>query len=458
MNLVGARGAAAQLARLLDRGPSSDSGPLSHAAVLAARLRLVGTALDTEMVPRAEFRDALRTRLVAVATVQPPAVRPAATRTPAVRPAATRASAAWSAAVSWRASPRASSVLAGALASVVAVSGVAVAGSQSLPGDPFYGVKRTVEAFQLRSADGDVEKGTRHLDLAATRLREVRGLTLGRDAVHAGPQLGPSAVSAGILLRSSVQPLAADDALSAPVAERVRDTLTAMDSETRDGTALLTGAYRSTRAPEPLRALTRFAVRQSEGLSQLIPALPPVTQQRARVSLALLSGVTEDANELLGIGSCGLVCQPPQIASELPSGPEQPPTAPFCGCEQPAPAPQTSATPPSEAPEPAPQPHPRPTHSASPEPSPAPSPPAPSSRPLLPPPPPLPVPIPSLPLPAPLPTPTLPPLPVGLPSPESVLPGPTLLPGMTAGRAPSTPEPEPLPEPLPQPQPGTARP
>ncbi|MEX2290778.1 MAG: DUF5667 domain-containing protein [Mycobacteriales bacterium] len=442
MNLVGSRGAAAQLARLLDRGPSSGSGALARAAALAVRLRLVGTALDTDVIPRAEFRDALRMRLVAVATVQ----------APAARPFGARSSDAWSAAVSWRASSRASSVLAGALASVVAVSGVAVAGSQSLPGDPFYGVKRTVEALQLRSADGDIEKGTRHLDLAATRLREVRGLALGRDAVHAGPQLGPSAVSAGILLRSSVQPLAADDALNAPVADRVRDTLAAMDVETRDGTTLLTGAYRSSRAPEPLRALTRFAVRQSEGLSQLIPALPPVTQERARVSLALLSGVTEGANELLGIGSCGTVCAPPQVVPNLPPG-SMKPADPPCGCEQPAPVPQTSASPPSEAPEPAPQPRPRPTRSASPEPSPKPSP-APSSRPLLPPLPPLPAPVPSLPLPTPLPTLTAPPLPVVPPTVESVLPGLSVLPGMTAGRAPSTPEPEPLP----QPQPGTSRP
>ncbi|MCW2679276.1 MAG: hypothetical protein JWM62_677, partial [Frankiales bacterium] len=315
-----ARGAA-DFARALDGGTA---GALPGLA-LAARLRTVGGSLDQAVVPRAEFREALRLRLMAVATVQ------------AAAPATT---APLASAVSWR--RRAGAVAAGAMASVVAVSGVAVAGSQSLPGDPFYGVKKTAEAFQLRTADGDVGKGVQHLEFAATRLREVRGLTLGRDAAHAGPDLGPSSTAAGITLRSASQPLAAGEALSADVIDRVKQTLAAMDEQTREGSALLNDAYRDSRATEPLRVLSTFADRQTAGLEELLPALPPTTQDRARISLALLTGVTESTDELLAIGTCAEGCDPSAAAPTLPSSPGT--TTPGgseapCECAAPAPAP-----------------------------------------------------------------------------------------------------------------------
>src|SRR5687768_12953144 len=158
MSPFGNRGAA-EFARLLEAGTPAGS-PAAPGLALVAQLRSAGAALDAGIAPRPEFRSALRTRLPAVATVQ--AAQAAAPAEPAR---------ALPTAVSWR--RRGSAVAAGAMASVVAVSGVAVAGSQSLPGDPFYGVKRTTEALQLQMADGEVEKGTRHLDFAASRLREV---------------------------------------------------------------------------------------------------------------------------------------------------------------------------------------------------------------------------------------------------------------------------------------------
>jgi len=156
-----------------------------------AAVEAAGGQLAAGIVPRERFRAELRTRLMAVAAVQAAAAAPAAPSTTA-------------AAVSWRSAGRAGGVAAGATASVVAITGVAVAGSQSLPGDPFYGVKRQVEAFSLRTADGHVERGTRHLDHAATRLREVGGLVLGRAALTVATStlvatgVGPAA---GVLLR-----------------------------------------------------------------------------------------------------------------------------------------------------------------------------------------------------------------------------------------------------------------
>ena len=437
MSVLGSRGAAGDLARALDAVAADGSPELA----LAARLRSTGADLDAVVLPRAEFKDALRMRLMAVAAVQAATPEPAAVRAP-VR--------ALQAAVSWRS--RAGAVAAGAMASVVAVSGVAVAGSQSLPGDPFYGVKRTTEAFQLRIADGDVERGTRHLDVAATRLREVRGLTLGRDAVDAGPRLGPSAMAGGITLRSAAQPLADGAALSAEVAERVRETLGDMDDQVRQGTTLLTGAYRSSRTPEPLRALSRFATRQTAGLEELLPALPPATQSRARASLALLTDVEEQADELLGIGTCGVACDPSQAAPSLPGAPSArtgSTSGSDCDCAAPAPAPQPSAAPPSpesapQASSPAPQPEPQPTATTSPRPSPSPSPtPSPTPTPTGT----LPVPLPTLPVPVPT-------LPVPLPTPALTAPAvlepvTSALPGINGSSSRQEPA-EPAGTPLPQ--------
>lgn len=443
MTGFGTRRAAEEFARLLEGRASVGSGASLAGVATAGRLRNAGMDLEGAVAPRPEFRDALRMRLVAVATVQP-VTAGAGTVAPSARLAVARA-----VRTSTRTSSRASAVAAGALASVLTVSGVAVAGSQSLPGDPFYDVKRGVEALQLRAADGEVERGTRHLDFAATRLREVRGLALGRDAADAGPVLGPSAVSAGITLSSSAPTLAGGDALSAQVAERLRETLAEMDQQTRDGTALLTRAYRTSQAPEPLRALTRFAVRQSQGLSQLIPALPPVTQSRARLSLSLLSGVTVEANELLGIGTCGAACDPYQTAPVLPDSSDGQLPAELgdvpCDCgPQPAPRPQTSAAPPEyDQPEPPRQSAPQRTDDSSPQPSPAaPSPaPSPGSGPL-----PLPVPPPSLP--TPIPTLTLPAAPPAAPAPAAGTESPVV----TTSRVSSVPTPQPQPAPTPQPQ------
>lgn len=440
MNPFGTRGAA-DFARALDGGTA---GTLPGLA-LAARLRTVGACVDEAVAPRAEFRDALRMRLMAVATVQANAPQVAAAEL--------------ASAVSWR--RRTGVAAAGAMASVVAVSGVAVAGSQSLPGDPFYGVKKTAEAFQLRTADGDVEKGTQHLEFAATRLREIRGLTLGRDAADAGPELGPAAMDGGITLRSATQPLAGGQALSAGVAERVKQTLAEMDAQTRAGSALLTDAYRESRASEPLRVLSTFAGRQAAGLQQLLPALPPRTQDRARISLALLTGVAESTDELLAMGACSQGCDPaaaptqPATPGSSTSGSTSGSTEAPCECVTPAPAPAPGPSAPAND-EPADgtngEPAEEPTEEPTTAPGPAPSSPAPSPSPspsggLPAPVPSLPVPVPSLPVP--VPTLTLAPL---EPTVEQALPG-------AGGNLSSDSDPAPaVPVPLPQPAPLPPRP
>jgi hypothetical protein len=398
MNPLGTRARSEELARLLDSGAAA-AGPAASYVAVAARLRTAGADLAPAVAPRAEFRAALRTRLVAVASVQ------AANAQTAAAPSRSKA---LDSAVSWSQSRRAQrgiGVAAGAMASVVAVAGVAVAGSQSLPGDPFYGVKRGTEALELRTTDGTVAKGSKHLEFAAERLKEVRALSLGRDAALGGSPTGPVAASA----------------FGGSTSDNVRQALADMDDETRTGSELLTSAYRSSNDEAPLQILSSFASRQSRDLQKLLPSLPTSVRNDAEQSLALVSGVAADTSKLLAVGVCTGQCNPTQAAPSLPpsSGGPKPAPAPTattdapCGC-QPAPAPART-------------PDPEPTTKASPTPEPttAPSPTATSSSPT-----PKPTPSSSS-LPVPLPTSSVPPLPVPVPTiTPSLPPVPSLLPNV----------------------------
>jgi type IV secretory pathway VirB2 component (pilin) len=404
MNPFGTRVRSEELARLLDGAVvlgSALAAPTAQYAAVAGRLRSLGTDLAPAVTPRAEFRAALRTRLVAVASV----------RSADVAAPVTAKNRTLESAVSWtqtRRAQRGIGLAAGAMASVVAVAGIAVAGSQSLPGDPFYGVKRGGEALELRTAGGDVAKGSKHLEFAAERLKEVRELSLGRDAAFTG---------------SLDQPVASA-AFGGSVSKRVRGALTDMDRETRTGSDLLTSAYRDSNSDAPLEILSRFAGRQTRDLTALLPDLPAGARPQAESSLALVSRVAVESSQLLAVGVCTGQCAPAQAAPSLPptTGPMPQPapnasTEAPCGC-QPAPAPARTSDP---TPAPTPDPTPEPTTAPSPSPSrPTPSP-SPSS--------PLPVPtevpsevptaVPSLPVPVPTLTPlpavdvSLPPLPLG---------------------------------------------
>jgi hypothetical protein len=392
MNPLASRAQAEELARLLD-GAVLD-GPAAPLAGVAERVRAFGAELAPVVAPRPEFRAALRTRLVAVASVQAhnAATEPAGSKNRALESA-----------VSWTQTKRAQrrlSFAAGSMASVVAVAGVVVAGSQSLPGDPFYGVKRGGEALELRTTNGDVAKGSKHLEFAAERLKEVRALSLGRDAAFSG----------------STDHAVASGALGGSTSSRVRSALADMDRETRTGSELLTSAYRASNSEAPLEILSRFAGRQTRELTTLIPDLPAAARSRGEVSLALVSEVAADTSQLLAVGVCTGQCAPTEVAPTLPpvTGPMPQPapsaTEAPCGC----PAPQPARTP-EPTPQPSPTPTPQPTTTPSATPSPSPSP---SDSPL-----PVPTVVPTgvptiLPttLPTPLPT-TLPlPLPTGVPS------------------------------------------
>lgn len=407
MNPLGNRARAEDLARLLEGAVSSSAGPNAGLVALASRLRAVAPALDGAVAIRPDFRAALRQRVVAVATVQGAVAdvpRDADDRegSPAVERVL-----AWSR--TWRAQKRLAAV-SGAMAAVVALTGVGVASSRSLPGQPFYSVKRASESLQLKMANGDTAKGTKHLEFAATRLREVRALALGDHELALAPS-GGGPVAGGIA--SSLQ-------------DRINDTLEDFNSETAEGRTLLEGVYRRTGKTAPLKVLTTFATQQQRRLATIIPELPTGSARTAQRSFELVVTVGNTATQLLIIGTCNASCDPEAAGPELPVEPGPTPGTsaspgadadngvPDCQCGEPTTAPEPTGDP-SETPDP------EPTDSESPEPSPTPTPtssPSPSGGTF----PPLPVPLPTD-----LPTdlPSLPPLPIPLP-----LPLPTDLPSI----------------------------
>lgn len=271
--------------------PAALAPELAAAVALAGRLRETGV----ELAPTADpaFRAALRTRLMAVAAVQ-------GIGEPAEAAPAPVSSAAWRR--PGRAGSRVAAALAGAMATVVAAYGVAVASSLSLPGDPFYGVKRTAEAAQLRTAGDDAAQGERHLQLAATRLREVRALAAVPDAATEG---------------------------------RLLQGMTDMDERTRTGSWMLTEVFRDSRDAAPLEGLATFAQRQRADLLALMPALSGAARERAGTSMQVVVAVGTQAADLLMLVDCTSDCDPapgvpaPLVAPPpMPEGSTTPPDSP----------------------------------------------------------------------------------------------------------------------------------
>ena len=408
MNPLGTRARVQELARLLEGAVSGPTSLTAGHAALAMRLGAVAPALDARAVPRTEFRAALRTRLVAVATVQ------AATLADA--PALAGSSKALDAAVSWTQSRKAQrriGATAGAMAGVIAFTGVGIAASRSLPGQPFYGLKRGAEGLQLDLVSGDTAKGSKHLEFAETRLREVRALAHGDGELSLG---GPAGT-----------PLAAGLTFGGTLHKRINDTLTAFNNETNSGRALLEHAYRANGKEAPLRLLKSFASDSQATLVAILPALPAASRDSAETSLQLVSDVSSTVNQLLSIGTCGGSCFPQAGGPTLPTEPVPTPGAtatptqatdnnnvPVCTCVTPTKAPEPT---PATAPTPEQTPTSEPTTEPTPTDTPTPGPLLPTALTSL-----LPTPIQSL-----LPT-SLPLLPTPLPTLPSALA--TLLPSL----------------------------
>ena len=293
------------LARLLDGDPHgrppAGAGPAIE-ALDAARRELEGV-----VVPRAEFREALRTRLLAVAAVQASvqSAVAAAVRSTPVEPAPARL-------LDRPHVRRRVAALSGALACVVALTGVGVAASRSVPGELFYAAKRSAESLRLEVAGGgQTEQGLRRLQRATVRLQELEVLAGGRRAT-ALPALSAS---------SSTLPLAAG-----AVGQEVLDALDDMDEDVRDGSRLMIDGYLAAGDPAPLGVLRDWSVQQAAGLDDLGARLGTGVRPRIEGSLALVRGVELSARQLLDTAPCPDGCAPTPLgpgrpAPSVPRGP-----------------------------------------------------------------------------------------------------------------------------------------
>jgi len=157
--------------------------------------------------------------------------------------------------------------LAGTIAIATSLAGVGVAAARSLPGDPFYGVKRATEAVQLWTARGDLAKGKRHLEFARTRLAEAQAL----------PQNSSHLAS----------------------------TLAAMNTQTTSGSTELITAYKASKSPQALADLVIFSDQQLTGLVKLGATLPTAVRRQEVSSIGVLVGVVKQVHTVAN-GLCVL--------------------------------------------------------------------------------------------------------------------------------------------------------
>jgi hypothetical protein len=248
---------AREFADLLDDPRTAEGHELAALVALAATLR-PAPFLDAQTAPRADFRSALRERLVSAAAQRTPAVIPA--QQSINRPAPPR-----------RRVRR--MVATGVTVGLVAGAGAAVASTRALPGDSLYGLKRGIESAQLHLASSDLSRGRELLEQADHRLSEVESLA------------------------------ASSTAGTAATRARIATALTEMDAETRAGAEALSDAYSATGDAEALDVLDQFVADQRERLSDLGALLHGDLRGQVNESAALLDRLQTEVDALLtGIG------------------------------------------------------------------------------------------------------------------------------------------------------------
>jgi hypothetical protein len=242
-----------RFARMLEVDAAATAIAGSDAAIapmimLASALRTAGASSAPSPLA-ADARAAMRQRLVAVATVQNQDV------------IADRLRQRNSARVGSRMQKRLVA-LGGSITIFTGIAGVGIAAAHSLPGDPFYDVKRATESVQLYVAQGNAAKGARHLEFARERLAEAKALPAG--------------------------------------SSHLTSTLSSMNAETTAGRNDLVAAYHSSNSTKPLTELATFAQQQYIGLVQLASTTPATLRSTEVTSLNVLGGVATTVKTLSG--------------------------------------------------------------------------------------------------------------------------------------------------------------
>ena len=157
---------------------------------------------------------------------------------------------------------------------VIALCGMTMLLSgNALPGDPLYGVRRTVESAAMGLTFGDESKGLKHLGYAADRVSDIDTLAARYPNTADSP---------------------AGDYLTA---------LADFDSDAAAGSADLTG-YASGNGPDVLNQLHDWALQQAGRIGAVEAKLPPSAQTAANTSRTLASRIETRATELLARTSC----------------------------------------------------------------------------------------------------------------------------------------------------------
>lgn len=143
----------------------------------------------------------------------------------------------------------------------------------ALPGDAFYGIKRTAEAASLGLTFGDEPRALKHLEFAAARVGEIE--TLARRY---------------------------PDPKDAPVGGYLT-ALTDFDNDAAAGSRQLVALATSTDGSQ-LESLRTWARQQASRLDGVTTRLPAAARNRQRTSLDLLDRITARSSELLRRMDC----------------------------------------------------------------------------------------------------------------------------------------------------------
>jgi hypothetical protein len=156
-------------------------------------------------------------------------------------------------------------IIAGVAVGALALSGVSLASTDSVPGDALYSVKRSSEQAQLVLAGSDANRGRLHLEFAKSRLVEARHVDIGA----------------------------------------VLGILTAMDDEVIAGASMLFTTAVQQGDQSAIDAVLAYVTQQRPELSRLLNDRPQA-QAPLRGSLELLNQVESRAKNLGGalIGTC----------------------------------------------------------------------------------------------------------------------------------------------------------
>lgn len=253
----------------------------AHTAGLVALAERIETAGRTLPMPEADFREALRARLVAEAPALVGAAAAGGARgrsaVPAQRAGRARSGARHSAegrtgvltgiSASWRRRLLAAGV--GMAVATGSVGGIAIASASAEPGDPLYSAKKIFESLQLSLSGSPTDQGRDYLHLADIRLGEIDSL----------------------LSRPDV------DMNGSPTQAYLNQTLVELRSMISNGGTLLITQVSADDDQTALHALADFLLTERQRVADLSWRLPPDLQSQPPQIVALMDQLSRQLQQ-----------------------------------------------------------------------------------------------------------------------------------------------------------------